>query len=84
MLARLTSFPDATASCSGSAGSQVVSDSIAQGLLHLVEVRAQVVDAQRAGEVRLVSAREQLGHVVRSKYSCGFPIFDVGVDPGNV
>ena len=21
---------------------------------------------------------------VRSKYSCGFPIFDVGVDPGNV
>ncbi len=42
---------------------QVVSDSIAQGLLHLVEVRAQVVDAQRAGEVRLVPAREQLGHV---------------------
>ena len=22
--------------------------------------------------------------LVRSKYSCGFPIFDVGVDPGNV
>ena len=42
---------------------QVVPDPTAQSFLHLVEVRAQVVDAQRAGEVRLVPAREQLGHV---------------------
>ena len=38
-------------------------DALAQRLLHVVEVRAQVVDAERAGEVRLVPPREQLGHV---------------------
>ena len=31
-------------------------------------------------EVQTVAANAP----VRSKYSCGFPIFDVGVDPGNV
>ena len=41
----------------------VVPDASAQRLLHVVEVRAQVVDAEGAGEVRLVAPREQLGHV---------------------
>ena len=35
----------------------------AERLLHVVEVGAQVVDAERAGEVRLVAPREELGHV---------------------
>ena len=32
----------------------------------------------------LLHGPEQIADLVRSKYSCGFPIFDVGVDPGNV
>ena len=42
---------------------RLVPDSAAQRLLHVVEVRPQVVDAEGAGEVRLVPPREQLGHV---------------------
>ena len=32
----------------------------------------------------MVSSQEPEVKPVRSKYSCGFPIFNVGVDPGNV
>ena len=42
---------------------QVVSDRAPEHLLHLVEMRAQVVHPERAGEVGLVASGEQLGHV---------------------
>ena len=63
-------------------------------LAHAVAVAADVddvavvkdsVDERRRHDVVAHDPREvKILMRVRSKYSCGFPIFDVGVDPGNV
>jgi hypothetical protein len=42
---------------------QVVPDTTSKRLLHVVEVRPQVVHPEGAAEVRLVAPREEFGHV---------------------
>jgi hypothetical protein len=42
---------------------RIMSDRAAERLFHLIEMRAQVVHAQRTGEVSFVATGEQLDHV---------------------